>query len=85
MGNEAYVEVGIVRDKRSALRKFAELLQYDARGRRALHHGFRDAGQLGDVFRNRQAVVDKGLEPLCHSAVFDANRADLDDLVMLRL
>ena len=82
---ERGVEARVVRDEDRALpAEFKERAHGLFLFRRAPHHFVGDAGQLGDLLRNRLFGVDERVEALGDLAAVDAHRADFGDALGLR-
>ena len=71
------VERRVVRDEHGAAREPLEVRQHALERRRVGDHRVRNAGQLGDVWRNRTAGVHQPIEALDRTEPAKTHGADL--------
>ena len=82
LADEGGVKGRVVRYQDIAAGKFQKSGDRFALGRRVLDHGVGDAGQLGDLGRDRHFGIREGREGVDDLAVHDLDCADLRDLVL---
>ena len=84
LADERHIKSGVVRHERQTAGKIQKRRERFGQLGRLAHGLIRNAGQLGDVRRNRLVRIDIGLKFVDDLAVADLDRGDFRDLLAVR-